>query len=233
MRRRIAFKPAAILADEVALGYRARRGDAHHEHRRGGGVGHTGCLPVPSGTIVWLSGVRSGPSWPLSRPLRAFQSRGDTPGWARNIRIAPVNAVGSARSATPACAWTAIEATRGPSSGCCSEPTAAAGRRTTGRDRDRSGDAHTVPGSVAVPSATVMYQAPLDRPPRNTLAATSLPLRTPFVPAVRLIQRSHLAILAGTGSNHSPLAFYIRKGWLFHRNTHLLAGFQVDGNSAT
>ena len=139
-RRRIAFKPAAILADEIALGHRTRPGDAHHEHRRGGGVGHTGCLPVPSGTIVWLSAVRSRPSWPLSRP-----------GCARNIRIVPVNAVGSARSATSACAWIAIEATRGPSSGCCSQPTAAAGRRTTGRDRDRSGDAHTVPGSVAVP----------------------------------------------------------------------------------
>lgn len=238
----IAFKPAAILAGEIALSHRTRPGGAHHApSRRRSQASRPSPCPVRHRRLA-VSG-------PLASELASQPPSAGLPiprGYSRvppKIRIVPVNAVGSARSATPACAWTAIEATRGQSSGCCSQPTAAAGRRTTGRDRGSSGGmrtgapahrrsvatwhpppyhggAHTVPGSVdAVPSATVVYQASSGQATRNTLAGTSLPLRTPFTHAVRLIQKNHPAILAVTGSDHSPVALISGMGGFVHRNT--------------
>ena len=45
---------------------------------------------------------------------------------------------------------------------------------------------------------------------RKALSAPNSVERT-----VRLIQKSHPAILPVTGSDHSPVAFYFRNGWLF------------------
>ena len=78
----ISFKPAAILAGEIALSHRTRPDGLHHVRRRGGGLGHAAVSmsrqAPPSGAAV-----RSRQSRPLSHPQRALQSRGDTPGWPR------------------------------------------------------------------------------------------------------------------------------------------------------
>ena len=82
-------------------------------------------------------------SLPLSGSLRAFQTRGCTPGYPRKSEKCPstasLNAAGPARSAAPASASIAIERARVRSVGCCSEPTSAACHRATGRVRGSSG----------------------------------------------------------------------------------------------
>ena len=119
-----------------------------HAHRRAGGLGirppsmavRHRCLAVsrPLGVRVGLSAALRGPS----EPAGVLQG---TPGNQNSARQTPFLSVADcARSAAPASAWTAIEATRVQSSGCCSEPTAAAGRRTTGRARGSGGGMRTV-----------------------------------------------------------------------------------------
>ena len=203
--------------------HRTRPSGARHEHRRGAGLRHTGRVSVPAGTIVWLSAVRSRQSWPLSRlpnPARILQV-------PQNIRIVPVNAVGSVRSGHSGVRMDRNRGNPRPSSGCCFHPTAAPATRSTGRHRgSKRRHAHRRDGTPAsltqsrAPSMRFLSppwctKLPLGRPNRSTLAGTSLPLRTPFAHAVRLIQKSHPAILAVTGSDHSPVAFYFRNGWLF------------------
>ena len=138
MRRcRFAFEPAAILAGEIALSHRIRPGARamRHEHRRGGGLRHTGRVSVPPGTIVWLSAVRSRQSWPLSRLQRAFpipraHSRCPrTSEWCPSTPLAravrPLRRAPGPRSRQPADNRRVA----------VSHPTAAPATRSTGRDR--------------------------------------------------------------------------------------------------
>ena len=147
--------------------HRTRPSGARHEHRRGAGLRHTGRVSVPAGTIVWLSAVRSRQSWPLSRlpnPARILQV-------PQNIRIVPVNAVGSVRSGHSSVRMDPNRGNPRPSSGCCFPPDCRSGHpQHRSRSRQQAAPcapsrrgacvAHTVPGSVdAVPQPTVVYQA--------------------------------------------------------------------------
>ena len=175
----IAFKPAAILAGEIALSHRTRPSGAHHppSRRRSQAIRPSPC-PVRHRRLA-VSG-------PLASELASQPPSAGLPiprGYSRvhpKIRIVPVNAVGSARSATPACAWTAIEATRGQSSGCCSQPTAAAGRRTTGRDRGgmRTGAPSRRGTLRPITAALTQFRAPSMRFPQPRWC-TRIPLGRP------------------------------------------------------
>ena len=198
-----------------------------HEHRRGGGLRHTGRVSVPPSTVVWLSAVRSRQSWPLSRLSGPSQSRAHTPGapehpnsarqrrWLRPVR--PLRRAHGPQSRQPADNRRVA----------VSHPTAApATPQHRSRSRQQAAHAHrrdVAPASLTQSRAPSMRflspqwctKLPLGRPNRSTLARTSLPLRTPFAHAIRLIQKRHPAILAVTGSDHSPVAFCFRNGWLF------------------
>lgn len=201
---------AGLLAGEFALSHRARPRGAHHEHpsRRCSPAFRPlhGCQAsrlAVSGAARVRVGLSAGP------PTCESSS-----GIPRKIRIVTAGTAFSAPRAprVPPLrhAHGRIEAPTGNSSHCCSQPTAAAaaGRRTTGRGRGSSGGGRTVASalhrrrghsppyhaalthrsgapSMRFPPPPWSARPPLDRPPANTMAGTSLPLRTPFAhPAV-------------------------------------------------
>ena len=136
------------------------------------------CLAVsrPLGVRVGLSAALRGPS----EPAGVLQG---TPGNQNSARQTPFLSVADrTRSAAPASAWTALEATCVQSSGCCSEPTAAAGRRTTGRGRGSGGGMRTIAPTISAFGPLHGRQAP---PPGRQRAARrqSRPLSGPSKPA--------------------------------------------------
>ena len=167
-----------------------------------------GVLRKPRGLRLWLMGAAPGR---VDRPVgrradRYSRPRGRPAGagrWRRRCRLRlPVVRRRPRRR---------LVAAR-----CRSRAARSVGRRTTGRDRDSSGGAHTVPGSVAVPTATVMYQAPLGRPPQ-----------TPFVPAVRLIQIATSLYSLAQDRTTPRWLFISGMGGSFHRNTHLRRSLEI------
>ena len=144
---------------------------------------------------------------PLSGSQRAFQTRGCTPGYPpRNPKSARqrrfLSVADATRFATPeSLPRTTIRHRR--SVGASWHPPALHGLAYT----------ETPPPAMQVPPPALETGHPGKIP-----AATPRPLRTPFErfePTVRLIQKSHPAILAVTGRTTPPVAFYFQNGWLF------------------
>ena len=146
------------------------------------------CLAVsrPLGVGVGLSAALRGPS----KPAGGLQG---TP----EIRKCPSNAL-SQRRRLPAVrrsgplrrphgpAWTAIEATRVQSSGCCSESAAAAGRRTTGQGRGSGGSMRTIAPhdlGISARSTVVRHRRLAVSGPLGVRVGRSAALRGPSKPA--------------------------------------------------
>ncbi len=156
-----------------------------HAHRRARDLGHSYSSTVVRRRRLTASGplgVRVGRSAALRGPSEPAGVLQGTPGNQNSARQTPFLSVADrARSAAPASAWTALEATCVQSSGCCSEPTAAAGRRTTGRGRGSGGGMRTIAPTISAFGPLHGRQAP---PPGRQRAARrqSRPLSGPQRP---------------------------------------------------
>ena len=217
-RRRIAFKPAAILADEIALGHRAR-----DQAPRTMSTGARRCrayrpssCPVRHHRLAVRGPLASElasqpPSTGLPIPRGYSRVRPEHPNSARQRRWLRAVRHSGVRMDRNRGTLRTVVGVLFPADCRCRPPHHRSRSRPQRRRSHRSGLRRGSLSHRDVPSSSGQATP-------NTLAATSLPLRTPFVPfvpAVRLIQKSHLAILVGTGSDHSPVAFYFRNGWLF------------------
>ncbi len=191
--------PAAGPPVEVAA---ARQ----HEHRRARDRGIR-TPPPPAATAVSPSARRSASESASQRPPEALPNPRRYSRVPPNIRKMPVNAVSQRR-------WPARFATPAPRTNHSTRRSASqmllssASRCRLHRSNHRRCSLLSQGG---VPGTG-------NRPPWRTPAKWPLPLLTPSERSertVRLIQKSHPAILAGAGSDHSPVAFYFRNGWLF------------------
>ena len=204
----------AVVGVLFRADYRARpqghrsssRQQRQQEHRRAGDLGIRP-PPRPSGTAAWPSAGRSAsPSAPQRPPERLPNPRvysrvpPEIRKGARQRRFLSV--ADATRFATPeSLPRTTIRHRR--SVGASWHPPALHGLAYT----------ETPPPAMQVPPPALETGHPGKIP-----AATPRPLRTPFErfePTVRLIQKSHPAILAVTGRTTPPVAFYFRNGWLF------------------
>ena len=170
---------------------------SRHSHPSTAGRHRRFAVSAPLGVRVSLSAA----------PLRPFPTRGGTPGYPRTSEKCPstpfLSAAGLARFATPA-PRTNHSTRRSASQMLLSSASRCRLHRSNHR-RCSLLSQGGVPGTG-------------NRPPWRTPAKWPLPLLTPSERSersVRLIQKSHPAILAGAGSDHSPVAFYFRNGWLF------------------
>ena len=149
----------------------------------------------------------------LSGPLRAFRPPGVTPGYPPEIRKVPV-------SAGSWCRWPhAIRhaCTRTLHPHLEHQSDAGAPAATWPPLPAHHGVAYTDPSTVdsSFLSQGRVPGTPETSPPGRLRPEGRYRTEDPSEHTLGLIQKSHPAILAVTGSDHSPGGFLFRNGWLF------------------